>query len=174
MIYEIYMYIWLDTLYMIIIDYMIHDKWYTHICYIPCDAQNISPLTMQFYSFFCWANPGVPPLRFTQKWFVGSWLFMLFEHWLGDSPGYDTTNTQPDAGEPWIFDTVKSHVVYEKWEKMGCQVWNKTNSGFDGNDSGTNKCIHYTCIYVTYVYVLWGIIAVEPRGMIILTKDLHG
>ncbi len=156
-----YIYIYDPTHYI-----LLYDTWY--MIYTAYATYHVM-LTV----FFGWANPGVPPLRFTQKWFVGSWLFMLFEHWLGDSPGYDTTNTQPDAGEPWIFD-MKSHVVYETWEKMGCQVWNKTKSGFDGIDSGTNICIHYTCIYVTYVYVLWGIIAVEPRGMIILTKDLHG
>ena len=63
---------------------------------------------------------------------------MLFEPWLGNGPGYDTTNAQPDAVEPWI-------------EKMFFLILGIQNH--DLMEMILKKTyIHYTCMYI-YIYV---------------------
>ena len=126
--YMTYEYIW----------YMIHDIWHKRIYHITILLSKYVSSPVQTSLFV--VEPTLEfleHLRFTQKWFLGSCLFMLFEPGLGNSPGYDTTDTQPDAAEPWI-------------EKMGCQFWN-TTSRFDGNDSEKIYTLH-THIYI-YIHM---------------------
>ena len=112
--------------------YMIYD---TH-------TYNLTIFLSTYFSFFV-VEPTLESSRFTsrftQKWFLGSCChFMLFEPWLGNGPGYDTTNTQPDAVEPWI-------------EKMGFLILGIQNH--DLMEMILKKTyIHYTCMYI-YIYM---------------------
>ena len=117
--------------------YMIYDT-HTH-------TYNLTIFLSTYFSFFV-VEPTLESSRFTsrftQKWFLGSCChFMLFEPWLGNGPGYDTTNTQPDAVEPWI-------------EKMGFFNFGNTTSWFDGNDSEKNIYTLHMYVYIyMYMYI---------------------